>query len=61
MCFQSNREEAATNVRINSFLQKENKHNQIKALLLGAGESGKSTFFKQLKVTEISSKHSNFF
>eukprot|EP00301_Raphidiophrys_heterophryoidea_P024497 c7977_g1_i2.p1 GENE.c7977_g1_i2~~c7977_g1_i2.p1 ORF type:complete len:262 (+),score=43.38 c7977_g1_i2:105-890(+) len=42
--------EEAANKEINETLKKEKKKQQVKLLLLGAGDSGKSTVFKQMQI-----------
>eukprot|EP01098_Paradermamoeba_levis_P003533 TRINITY_DN1592_c0_g2_i3.p1 TRINITY_DN1592_c0_g2~~TRINITY_DN1592_c0_g2_i3.p1 ORF type:complete len:344 (-),score=117.73 TRINITY_DN1592_c0_g2_i3:674-1705(-) len=48
----SDKEQEKTNRQIDAELAKERKQRQddVKILLLGTGESGKSTFFKQMKI-----------
>lgn len=47
-----NKEDRSRSSRIDAYLRREKKNNfhEVKLLLLGAGESGKSTFIKQMKI-----------
>lgn len=51
-CGGSNRDEDKINQQINAQIKKDKKvfENEVKMLLLGAGESGKSTIAKQMKI-----------
>eukprot|EP01080_Neovahlkampfia_damariscottae_P001179 gene1179-10693_t len=54
-CLKGNDPEKAKNDALNNNLkkQKNNMDTSVKVLLLGAGESGKSTFFKQMKIIYV--------
>jgi len=47
------KEERETNARINDDIKQAKKGNTIKLLLLGTGESGKSTIAKQMKIIHL--------